>query len=311
VTTAPVFVSYRRTDEPFATAVVATLLAEQVGEDRVFLDTLFLRQRGPFARRLLRALRSCRLVIAVVGTGWDNEKNGARLREPEDWVRRELRHAWKHGIPIVPVLVDRTDLPDFVGLLDLTAADRESGALRQQLRLRTADIWLQEPRLHRAASAALDLPPSPALPPRPRPELVERAALAMLRHVLPAPQRSMQNDQMIAHAVASALGDDEWLRFATAASTPGRPNGSAVVFLTRSDVGIIEINADLTPGDATRVPLSEVRDVARHDRCRLWRPVTDLHLSTGKGTVTVAGLFAGEADELLELAGLPKDEQPE
>jgi TIR domain-containing protein len=299
VTAAPVFVSYRRTDEPFATAMVASLLAEQLGDDDVFLDTLFLRQRGPFAARLLAALDSCGVVLAVIGTAWDGPKNAARLAESGDWVRRELLHTSDRGVPIVPVLVDRSGLPGFP---DLLGRPIDHGRV---LQLDTPDIWSSGPALWTAVDDVLPLPRLKPPAARTRPELVERATLAMLRHVLPPPQRSMRNDAMIARAVAATLRDDEWLRFATAASTPGRPNGSAVLFLTRSDLGIIQINPDLEPGKAERTALAQVREVERADRHRLWKPVTDLHFRTTTGTVTVEGLFAEEADELLELAGLP------
>ena len=59
-----IFVCYRRADEPFAAALTASILEDAVGADEVFLDTLYLRQRGSFERPLLEAVRNCRIAVS-------------------------------------------------------------------------------------------------------------------------------------------------------------------------------------------------------------------------------------------------------
>jgi hypothetical protein len=265
--TPSIFVCYRRADEPFAAALTATLFGGLVGDDEVFLDTLYLRQRGAFADDLLAAVRGCRLVLAVMGRAWDAPWNLARLQDEDDWVRRELREASAAGIPIVPVLVDRQGVP---------ALD--------DLGVRFAD-----PRL------TIDPDGHALLDDGPR---VERAVLAMLRHVLPAPQRSMDNDRTVARCVTAQLGGRDWLRFACSGNLPRRPNGSAVVFLTRTEVGIAQLSEDLVGRLVVRLPAADLV-VRRTDRRRLWKPVADLHLTAADGrSVTIEGMFAEEADEL-------------
>src|SRR5690242_18222676 len=61
-----IFICYRRADEPFAAALMASILEDAVGGDEVFLDTLYLGQRGPFTSALIAAVRNCRIVLAVV-----------------------------------------------------------------------------------------------------------------------------------------------------------------------------------------------------------------------------------------------------
>jgi hypothetical protein len=107
----PVFVSYRRVDEPFAAALMFALLADRWDGDPVFLDTRFLRQRGDFGPQLLDAVAKSELVLAVVGRAWDETDCRIRLADPNDWVRRELIAAAQTGKPVVPVLVDREDVP--------------------------------------------------------------------------------------------------------------------------------------------------------------------------------------------------------
>jgi hypothetical protein len=279
----PIFVSYRRTDEPYAAALTASQLGALAGDDAVFLDTLYLRQRGPFEQELLSAVRGSRLVLAVIGAGWDSPANRRRLGEPGDWVRRELEEATAAGIPIVPVLVARTGLPELPDLrvgFDATRVlrvDRDAGQLGAELgRL-----------MGREAAGP-----------------VEPAVLAMLRHVLPSGQRSMDNDRTVARCVARQLREREWLRFVFTGNQPGRPNGSAVAYLTSERLGIAQLSEDLTGTPVDSLPTAGLR-VRRRDRRRLRKPVADLELVTGDRSVPVHGVFAEEADELVELLADP------
>jgi TIR domain len=278
-----IFICYRRADEPFAAALTASILEDSVGADEIFLDTLYLRQRGPFERALLEAVRNCTTVLAIVGPAWDNPTNLARLAEPTDWVRRELVEAFESGTPIVPVLVGRNTVPAIPGLMfdrrclviDPNDPERLEGDLCNLLEIR--------------CSAGRDMR-----------ERVERAALALLRHVLPRPQRSMDNDLTVARCVASELKRGEWLRFVTTGNLPSKPNGSAVVYVTREVVGVAQLTEDLASRPVIRLPLKDLA-IRRTDGHLLWRRVTDLDLMSDSRTVHVEGIFGEEADEFLEL----------
>ena len=286
-----IFVCYRRTDEPYAAALTASLLEELLGEGEVFLDTLYLRQRGPFERDLLAAVRNCRLVLAVIGSGWDSPANLARFGKPTDWVRRELLEASAAGTPIVPVLVGRSDIPAPAGL-----------TLRFDERILKVDPDDPE-RLDSDFRLLLDLGEAGSSPPDRRGR-VERAALALLRHVLPQPQLSMDNERTIARSVASELGSRDWLRFVTTGSLPRKPNGSAVVYLTRTVIGIAQLTEDLGSHGVIRFPLRGLLVEPSSSR-RLWRRMTNLALTSNERSARVEGIFEEEADELLELLGRP------
>jgi hypothetical protein len=135
------------------------------------------------------------------------------------------------------------------------------------------------------------------------PARIERAALALLRHVLPPPQRSMDNDRTVARCVASELRRGEWLRFVTTGNLPGRPNGSTVLYLTRKVIGVAQLTPDLGSHPVVRLPLAGLA-ADRADGRRLWRRVSDLVLTSGGRTVRVEGIFGAEADELIELMDL-------
>jgi hypothetical protein len=113
----------------------------------------------------------------------------------------------------------------------------------------------------------------------------------------------MRNDEMIARVVAGELGDREWLRFVAAANLPGRPNGSAVVWLTSELLGVADLGSDYRPRTAPRrIRHAELRAVDRVDRRRLWKQVRDLRMTPRTGaTLDLHGFFAEEADEMLEV----------
>jgi hypothetical protein len=276
-----IFICYRRADEPFAAALTASILEDAVGADEVFLDTLYLRQRGSVERALLEAVRNCRIVLAVIGAHWDSPANLDRLARPKDWVRRELLEAAEGGTPIVPVLVGRDTVPSVAGL-DLTFDQR-------RLTIDPNDPEHLEGDLRRL----LEITGSAG---RGGNERVVRAVLALLRHVLPRPQRSMSNDLTVARCVASELDRGDWLRFVTTGNLPDKPNGSAVVYVTRSVVGVAQLTENLRSRPVIRLPLIDL-GVHRADRHRLWRRVTDLELRSGDRTVRIEGIFGEEADE--------------
>jgi hypothetical protein len=282
--TPSIFVCYRRADEPFAAALTASILEDAVGADEVFLDTLYLRQRGSFERALLEAVRNCRMVLAVIGAEWDNPANLDRLARPDDWVRRELLEAAEGGTPIVPVLVGRDTVPSVAGL-DLHFDER-------CLTIDPNDPVHLEGDLRRLLAVTGSAG-------RGERERAVRAVLALLRHVLPRPQRSMSNDLTVARCVASELDRGDWLRFVTTGNLPGKPNGSTVVYVTRSVVGVAQLTEDLRSHPVIRLPLIDL-GVDRTDRRRLWRRVTDLELTSGDRTVRIEGIFGEEADELVD-----------
>ena len=107
-----VFISYRHgTTDSLAARSLYEKLEEQV-------DVYFDRRRqsndfgDDFARRIDEALANCRVVFAVIGPDWVEQKN--RLQEPDDWVRRELRNVLaREDVRVVPVLYEVKDGPDW------------------------------------------------------------------------------------------------------------------------------------------------------------------------------------------------------
>lgn len=290
----PVFVNYRRADEPYAAALIHAVLTDRWEGDPVFLDTRFLRQRGDVGRELLDAVGACDLVLAVIGPGWDAEDQWKRLMDPDDWVRRELVEAAEAGKSVVPVLVDRpappTDLP-FTPVPEWA----------DPVHVTRTDFWSSSDALAARIAPFLGALPRADRPPATPRQLIEPAVDAMLRHVLPGPQRRMDNDAMIARVVAAELDERDWLRFAAAANQPGRPNGSGITWATTSYLGLADLGEDFRPRTPVRrIPRTDIVRIDRHDHHRLWKRVSDLRFTLRDGSrLDVNGFFADEADELV------------
>ncbi|MBW7991760.1 MAG: TIR domain-containing protein [Planctomycetes bacterium] len=64
---------------------------------------------GKFDDQILHQIKSCRTLIAVIGPAWIDRI--AELRQPRDWVRKELEEGLKWQILMVPVVVYNARLP--------------------------------------------------------------------------------------------------------------------------------------------------------------------------------------------------------
>ena len=66
-----------------------------------------------FRNAIGRALRHCDVMVAVVGPKWlgPREDGTRRIDEERDWIRVEIEIASHLGIPIIPVLVERAQMP--------------------------------------------------------------------------------------------------------------------------------------------------------------------------------------------------------
>ena len=111
---ATLFVSYRRIDTPWTTARICDHLVNHFGASNVFVDVDSIPLTVDFREFIRRVLDGCDVVVAVVGPAWlGPDGNGHnRLDDENDWVRLELANALAKKIPIVPVLIDGTKLPD-------------------------------------------------------------------------------------------------------------------------------------------------------------------------------------------------------
>ncbi|MFC9285916.1 toll/interleukin-1 receptor domain-containing protein [Streptomyces sp. NPDC057052] len=136
-----VFINYRTGDGDKTAALIDQELSRRFGRDRVFRASKSIAPGRGYPDALLAGVRRSSLLLAVVGPDWTNFQ--ARLRDPEDWVRKEILEAFDCGIPVIPVLdgrktdrLNKADLPDELAqLADLQSVpfdthDTETGLKR-------------------------------------------------------------------------------------------------------------------------------------------------------------------------------------
>ncbi len=146
-----IFISYRRSDSQHAAGRLADALVREFGDRHIFRDIEDIEAGADFIDTLDGALASCAIMLVVIGPQWlelrDAQSGARRLDEPDDWVRQEISRALQRGIRVIPVLLERSNLPP-AGVLpdDLKALVR-----RQAIRLADA----QWPRDVDALVAAL------------------------------------------------------------------------------------------------------------------------------------------------------------
>lgn len=114
-----IFVCYRREDSRWQAGRLADALAQQFGENAVFMDVDRVRI-GNWRKQVDEALAECAAVIVVMGPLWQAElESRPAIR---DQVRYEITQALRLGKIIIPVAVDRARLPDHSELPDDIAA---------------------------------------------------------------------------------------------------------------------------------------------------------------------------------------------
>ncbi|GLZ13487.1 hypothetical protein Acsp04_37220 [Actinomadura sp. NBRC 104425] len=100
-----VFINYRTGDGDEAATILEQGLTLRFGKERVFRATTSIRPGETYPERLLNAVRGSAVLLAVMGPGWARDP---RLRDENDWVRREILEAFDANIRVVPVLKGRT-----------------------------------------------------------------------------------------------------------------------------------------------------------------------------------------------------------
>ena len=108
-----IFVNYRIDDEPFGATFIDRELSSHFGPDAVFRDSRSIRLGDDFAEKILPAVRAAKALLAVIGPRWlttTDAEGRSRLTSPDDWVRREIAEAFRHGVRVIPVLLD-AELP--------------------------------------------------------------------------------------------------------------------------------------------------------------------------------------------------------
>jgi len=109
-----IFISYRKEDSEGWAVLLNKELSRVFGVAEIFLDKDTL-GAGSWLTQIWGALAHAKVVLVVIGGEWlsaeDNNGN-RRIDNPEDVHRREIAYALAQGVPVIPVLIDGTIMPD-------------------------------------------------------------------------------------------------------------------------------------------------------------------------------------------------------
>ena len=113
-------ISYRRSDSEAITGRIFDRLIRHYGRKSVFRDVDNVPVGVDFSSHIQDVLQQSDVLLAVVGPNWrgSTPEGGARIDEDNDQVRIEVETALKKGIPVIPVLVGRGEIPSPAQLPD-------------------------------------------------------------------------------------------------------------------------------------------------------------------------------------------------
>jgi hypothetical protein len=107
-----IFISYRGSDQNWATELVNRCMTEAFGTDAVFKAGNSLRPGEKYPPVLRREAAACPVMLACIGPGWltaTAPDGSRRLDSPEDWVRTEITLSLDAGNHVIPVLLGNRD----------------------------------------------------------------------------------------------------------------------------------------------------------------------------------------------------------
>jgi hypothetical protein len=135
-----VFISYRRADASQTAGRIFDRLKSEMPESDIVFDVSSIPIGVDFKEHIISSLEASAVVLAVIGKTWIS-RQWSRSRwwcwpsyVVEDFVETELRLAFEYGVPIIPVLIEGTEMPkasslpkSISGLTLLNAAPVRSG----------------------------------------------------------------------------------------------------------------------------------------------------------------------------------------
>lgn len=109
-----IFISYRREDTRADAGRLCDRLENHFGDEQVFMDIDDIRPGQNFIDVLHRTLDGCDVMIVLIGQNWlgaRDDEGSLRLDDEDDFVRLEVQSALQQGLEIIPVLVNRAQMP--------------------------------------------------------------------------------------------------------------------------------------------------------------------------------------------------------
>jgi hypothetical protein len=112
--TPKIFISYRRDDCQGSADFLHSLLEDHFGAGNVFFDMDGIHPGCNYLEKLNEEVSQCNVLLALIGKRWvtaENKDGAPRLFDEKDFVRKEITSAMDQGITVIPLLVERAEMP--------------------------------------------------------------------------------------------------------------------------------------------------------------------------------------------------------
>lgn len=156
-----IFISYRRHDCAGHAGRLYDGLVARFGKAGVFMDIDAIEPGVDFGMRIDEAVGACSVLVVLIGDDWlemRDERGQRRLDDPADLVRLEVATGLRrNGLRVIPVLVERAQMPPFERLPD----DLKGLARRNALELSDARWHYDVDRLLDVVGSVVTPEPGP------------------------------------------------------------------------------------------------------------------------------------------------------
>ena len=109
-----IFISYRRDDCQGTADFLYSLLEDHFDSGNVFFDVDSIDPGRNYVEYLDEQVSQCNVLLALIGKRWitaEDNDGKMRLFNENDFVRKEITSAMDQGITVIPLLVERAEIP--------------------------------------------------------------------------------------------------------------------------------------------------------------------------------------------------------
>lgn len=109
-----IFICYRRDDTAAVAGRIFDRLSQKFGKSAIFKDVDSIPLGVNFKHHLDSVVKQCDVVLVLVGEKWLDGTKGIeerRINKPRDFVRIEIESALRRDIPVIPLLIENTEMP--------------------------------------------------------------------------------------------------------------------------------------------------------------------------------------------------------
>src|SRR5262249_34016142 len=107
-----IFRSYRRQDSAGVAGRIYDRLRTHFGDDAIFMDLDSIPFGVDFREHITSAVDQRGVLLPVIGSNWAGEAGAPpRIDDARDFVRIEIESALERNLPVIPILIDRAEMP--------------------------------------------------------------------------------------------------------------------------------------------------------------------------------------------------------